>query len=93
MHKDPYYMCFYVNKIYFILLMLDIRTSAVSEYGYTFAPNTVFPDIHDINSAGHVTVIRRGRSVQGIIILTERKENSVDLDVDGRIILKCKSKN
>ena len=38
-------MYFYVNKNDFILLMLDIRKSAVSEDGYIFAPHTVVPDI------------------------------------------------
>jgi hypothetical protein len=44
-------MCFYVHKIYVILLMLHIRTSAVSEYGYNLAPYTVVTDVQDVRSA------------------------------------------
>ena len=63
-------MCFYVNKIYFILLMLDMRTSAITEYGHILTPYTVVTEVQDMRSAGCVTAMREGKSVQGFIVLT-----------------------
>jgi hypothetical protein len=63
-------MYFCLNKINFILLMLDIRTSAVSENGHILAPHTVVRDVQDMRSAVYVTVMRKRKAVQRFIVLT-----------------------